>query len=41
MSWQCKNDTKFEKKLSCQFKTGIMNLTNFDPSAQNSEKCAL
>ena len=27
-----KNDTKFEKKLNCHFKTDMRNLTNFDPS---------
>ena len=27
-----KNDAKFEKELTCQFKTDIKNLTNFDPS---------
>ena len=36
-----RNDAKFEKKLSCQFKIEIMNLTNFDPSTQKCQKCAL
>ena len=30
-----KNDTKFKKELSCQFKIGMRNLTNFDPSTPN------
>ena len=28
-----KNDSKFEEKLTCHFKIGIRNLTNFDPSS--------
>ena len=35
-----KNDTKAEQ-LTCQFKTDIRNLTNFDPSARKSQKFAL
>ena len=31
-----KNDTKFEDKLTCQFKTDMRNLTIFDPSTQKS-----
>ena len=31
-----KNDATFEKKLTCQFKTNMRNLTNFDSSTQNS-----
>ena len=27
-----KKDTKFEQELTCQFKTDMENLTNFDPS---------
>ena len=27
-----KNETKFEKELTCHFKTDMRNLTNFDPS---------
>ena len=27
-----KNDAKFEKELTSQFKTDMKNLTNFDPS---------
>ena len=30
-----KNDTKFEEKLTCQFKIDMRNLTNFDASTQN------
>ena len=33
-----KNDAKFEKQLTCQFKTE--NLLNFDQSTQKSQKCA-
>ena len=36
-----KNAAKFEEELNCQFKIGIMNLTNFDPSTQNCQKFAL
>ena len=36
-----KNDAKFEKELTCQFKIEIKNLTNFDPSTQTSQKFAL
>ena len=36
-----KNDTKFEDKLTYQFKIDMMNLTNFDPSTQKSKKFAL
>ena len=27
-----KNDAKFEEELTCQFKTDMKNLINFDPS---------
>ena len=27
-----KNDTKLEEELTCQFKTDMRNLTNFDPT---------
>ena len=33
-----KNNAKFEKELTCQFKTDMRNLTNFDPSTQKSKK---
>ena len=33
-----KNDTKFEEEFTCQFKTDMRNLTNFDPSTQKSQK---
>ena len=36
-----KNDAKFEKELTCQFKTDMWNLTNFDPSTRKSQKFAL
>ena len=36
-----KNDAKFEKELTCQFKIGIRNLTNFEPSTRKSYKFAL
>ena len=36
-----KNDAKFENKLTCQLKIGIRNFTTFDPSTQESQKCAL
>ena len=36
-----KNDAKFEKELICQFKIDMRDLTNFDPSAQKSQKFAL
>ena len=36
-----KNDAKFEKELTCHFKTDKRNLTNFDRSTQKSQKIAL
>ena len=36
-----KNDAKYEKELTCQFKTDMRNLTNFDLSTQKSQKFAL
>ena len=36
-----KNDAKFEKELSCQFKIDMRNLTNFDPRTQKSQNFAL
>ena len=36
-----KNDAKFEKELTSQFKTDMRNLINFDPSARKSQKYAL
>ena len=36
-----KNDAKFEEELTCQFKTNMRNLTNFDQSTQKSQKFAL
>ena len=36
-----KNDVKFERELTCQFKIDRRNLTKFDPSIQKSQKFAL
>ena len=36
-----KNDEKIEEELACQFKIDMRNLTNFDPSAQKSQKFPL
>ena len=36
-----KNDAKFDKELTCQFKIDLKNLTNFDPSTRKSQKFAL
>ena len=36
-----KNEAKFEEELTCQFKIGMSNLTNFDSSTQKSKKIAL
>ena len=36
-----KNDAKFEEELTCQFKTDMRNLTNFDPSIQKSRNFAV
>ena len=36
-----KNDTKFEEKLTCQFKIDMRNLTNFDPITRKSQKITL
>ena len=33
--------TKFEEKLTCQFKTDMRHLTNSDPSTRKSKKFAL
>ena len=35
------NGAKFEEELTCQFKTDMKNLTNFDPSTRKSKKFAL
>ena len=35
------NEAKFEEEVTCQFKTGMSNLTNFDSSTQKSQKFAL
>ena len=36
-----KNDAQFEEELTCQFKSDMRNLTNFDPSTRKAQKCAL
>ena len=36
-----KNDAKFEEELTCQFKTDMRYLTNFDLSTRKSQKFAL
>ena len=36
-----KSDAKFEEELTCQFKTGMTNLTNFDLSTLKSQTSAL
>ena len=36
-----KNDTKIKKELTCHFKIGMSNLTNFDPSTWKSKKFPL
>ena len=36
-----KNDAKFEKELTCQFKIDMRNLTNIDPSTRKSKIFAL
>ena len=36
-----KNDPKFKEELTGQFKIGMTNLTNFDPSTQKSQKFRL
>ena len=35
------NDAKFEKELTCLFKTDVRNITNFDRSNQKSQKFQL
>ena len=36
-----KNDAKFKKELTCQFKIDMRNLTKLDPSTQKSQIFAL
>ena len=36
-----KNDAQLEVELTCQFKTDITNLTNFDLTTRNSQSFAL
>ena len=35
-----KNDAKFEEDLTCQFKTDMKSLANFDARTQKSQKFA-
>ena len=36
-----KNDAKFEKELTCQFKIDVRNLTNFDSNTRKTQKFAV
>ena len=36
-----KNDAEFKVELTCQFKTDMRNVTNFDPSTRKSQKFGL
>ena len=36
-----KSDAKFEEELTCQFKSDIEDMTNFNPSTRKSQKFAL
>ena len=36
-----KNDAKFEEELTCQLKTDMRNLMNFDQSTQKSQTFSL
>ena len=36
-----KNNEKFEEELTCNLKTDMKNLTNFDSSTRKSKKIAL
>ena len=36
-----KNEVKFEEELTCQFKTDMRNLTNFDQTTRKFRKFAL
>ena len=36
-----KNDAKFEEELTCHFKIGKINFTNFDLGTQKSQKFSL
>ena len=36
-----KNDANSREELTCPFEVDMMNLTNFDPSTQKSQKFAL
>ena len=36
-----KNDAKFEEEWTCQFKTDMRDLTNFDPNTRKSKNLHL
>ena len=36
-----KNDPKFDKELTCQFKIDMRNLIRFDPNTRKSQKFSL
>ena len=36
-----KNNAKFEKEVTCHFKTDTKNLTNVESSTRKYKKCAL
>ena len=36
-----KSDAKFGEELTCRFKIGMSNLSNFDSSTQKSQQCSL
>ena len=36
-----KNDTKFEKELTCALKSDMRNLPNFDPTLESPKICTL
>ena len=36
-----KKHEKFEEELTCRFEIDMRNLTNFDPSTQNTQKFSL
>ena len=36
-----KNDARLKEELNCSVKTDMMNLTNFDPSTEKSQRFSL
>ena len=36
-----RNDSKLEEELTCQFKTDMRNLTNFNPNTRKTQKFTL